>query len=358
MTQTVQKSQRNLNIDLLKFVYAWMLVFYHFYSETSLHVKQGRMAVEYFLIVAGVFFFMAYERDENAPPQKYIFKRFLRFLPWSTVAFIFTFVLKRMIISPHTAKELVDYLSGDIWEVLLIKMNGLNNGAALLNSPAWTLSTMLLVEIIMLGCLYCNKKVFVHIVLPVTIMMGFGVWRHIDSADVNVWTGYTTFGMIRTWLSYGCAYYCLQITQYLQTVRFNFAGKALLTVIETLCHALAVWVMLNRDSRNWQWCVMLAFVIAVPIAMSGHSLWNDLLHKLSWLIKFLGAYSLSIYLIHRPISRWFEHIYPSTDELYTHVWEYIIAVIVGALVYYFITTGLIRFWRTYGAKIKGIFVES
>lgn len=358
MVEHPQCEQRNLNIDLMKFLYSWFIVFYHFYSSTSSHFISGRYAVEFYLLTAGIFFFQAWERSEGAPPQKYIRKRFMRFLPWSTTAFVFTFVVRRVIIASNSPKQLLEYLSRDIWEVLLVKMNGINNGAGLLNGPAWTLSTMLLVEIVLLGCLFCNKKVVINIIIPLSLIMGFGFWRATANADVANWIGFTTFGVLRTWLVYGCAYYSFRLAEYLQGVKFNVLGEAVLTVMETFCYMFAALVMLFKDTRYWQWCVLLAFMAAVSISLSGHSLWRTALGKISGIVKYLSVFSLSIYLMHRPISRCFEYIYPDNDVLYAHVFLYMAAVLVGALAHHLITTGLIRFWRIYGIKIKAVFLEA
>lgn len=353
-----RSTQRNLSIDLMKFLYAWCVIFYHYYSSTHLHFKNGRYAVEFFLLAAGVFFFRAWERDEQTPPQRYIFKRFFRFLPWTTTAFIFTFIVRRIVIAHNTPRQLIDYLSKDIWEILLVKMNGLNNGAGLLNSPAWTISTMFLVEIVMLGCLFCNKKVTINVLIPLSLIIGFGFWRNTDKAAVENWVGFTTFGMIRTWLVYSCAYYCMKLADYMRRVRFNWRGRAVLTTIESLCHLFVLMAMLFVDTRYWQWCTLLAFMIAVSIALSGHSLWEVVLERFSGAIRFLGAFSMSIYLTHRPLSRYFEYIYKDNDALYAHVGQYVVAAIFVALLHYWITTGMIRFWRANSAKIKALFIEA
>lgn len=359
MAEYERSKQRNLNIDLMKFLYSWIIVFYHFYSSTKLHFVSGRYAVEFYLLAAGVFFFQAWERSENEPPQKYIYKRFMRFLPWSTTAFIFTFVVGRVITAANTPRQLIYYLfTRDIWEVLLISMNGITKGKAPLNGPAWTMSAMLLVEIVLLGCLYCNKKAVINVVIPASLITGFGFWCNTSSIAVMSWVGFTTFGVLRAWLNYGCAYYCLKLSGYLRDVDFNMLGRLVLTIIETLCHCFAVLAILYTESRHWHLCMLLALMIALSIALSGHSLWGGMLEKISGPVKYLGAFSLSIYLMHRPISRYFEYIYPKNSELYAHVAPYVAAVLAGSLAHYLITTGLIRFWRLHGMKIKAAFLKN
>lgn len=348
----------NYNIDIAKLMYAWCVVLCHFYSDTYIYFGNGRFAVEFFLITAGIFFFKAWERDESAPPGKYLYKRYMRFLPWTTTAFIFTFVVRRVVIAGNTPRQLIENLSKDIWEVLLIKMNGINHGGMLLNWPIWTLSAMLLVEIVMIGCLYCNKKAVINIVIPVSIIVGYGYWRNISSADAVGWIGFTTFGVFRAWIVYCCAYYCLRLSELLAKIRFTVWGQVVLTAVETLCHIFAVLAISFLDSRYWQWCTTLAFFIAIAIALSGHSLWNVILSKAAGVIKHLGALSLCTYVIHGPIVKYFEYIYPDMEVRYSRVGQYAAVVIIASVAHYLLVKWMIRAWRVYGPKIKRAFVEA
>lgn len=343
--------------DLWKFIYSWFVVYFHFYISTSRHFPGGKFGVEFFLLAAGVFFFRHLDRD-TFEPGPYLGRRFLRFFPWALTGFIFAFAVIRLYIGGvPSLKALANDLSGDIWEILLVKMNGMNDGSGLLNSPAWTLSSMLLVEIVMTGCYHTWRRSFVNVLLPLSLIVGFGFWQHLESAGTSSWIGFTAFGTFRTWLVYGCAYYCYRLSETLRRIDFNRRGEILLTALETLCHIFAIFVMLHRLSKNWQWCVLLAFFAAVAIAMSGHSLWNEALGRFSRAIRFLGALSLSVYLAHWPVIRFFQTVYPDTDALYAHVAVVTGGILAGALGHYFITAGLIRLCRTVKPKLTALLVR-
>ena len=52
-------------------------------------------------------------------------KRYCRFFWYALFAFIVTFLVYRVGISNvNTIVEISDVLSGDIWEILMVKMNG------------------------------------------------------------------------------------------------------------------------------------------------------------------------------------------------------------------------------------------
>lgn len=349
--------QRNVTIDLWKFVYGWFIVIYHIYNATGLHFKGGYYVVEFYLLAAGVFFFRTLEKHAPDPPPGYVGRRFMRFFPWSFSAFLFAFIVIRLVIDGRTSFGAVSKdLSGDIWEVLLVDMTGLNGGDYPVNVPAWTLSSMFLVEVLMLG-FYRYKKAFVHIVLPLTLMAGFGYWRTIPKAHVPLWVGFTSFGTLRAWLVYGCAYYCLQLSKFLRDTRFTHAGELALTGLETACHAFAIAAMLNTEAKTFQWCALLAFFLAVAVETSGHSLWNRALQRFSRPIGWLGSFSLSVYLMHRPVTRYFEMLYPDTAVYYAHLPAVLAAIIACSLAQYFLVTGLLRLWRKNKGRIKALFVQ-
>lgn len=338
-------------VDLWKFIYAWFIVIYHIYNATGLHLKGGYYAVEFYLLAAGVFFFRGLERRPDIPPSVRIGKRFLRFFPWAFSAFIFAFIVIRVMIDGDTTlSKIASNLSGDVWEILLVDMTGLNGGSYQLNVPAWTLSSMFLVEILMLG-FYQYKKSFVHIVLPLTLMAGFGFWRNMQKVTTPLWVGFTSFGTLRAWLVYGCAYYCLKLAELLQKTRLTHLAEVLLTALETLCHVFAILTMFFCDTRYWHYCALLAFFVALTIEMSGHSLWNAALQRFAPVTGILSAFSLSIYLIHRPITRYFEMLYPAMDVLYAHVLPMLAVILVCSLIHYVLISGLIRLCRAVRPKL-------
>ncbi len=51
--EEMRVEKRNGSIDLMKFVYAWFIVYYHFYFADHAHFISGRYAVEFFLLAAG-----------------------------------------------------------------------------------------------------------------------------------------------------------------------------------------------------------------------------------------------------------------------------------------------------------------
>ena len=347
-----------LAADLGKYFYCWFIVFYHYYNYYVTGqdlLPGGKFGVEYFLLAAGVFFFRHLDRHPDETPGAYIGHRFARLFPWALTAFVFAFAVIRLYINRTFApRDLATSLARDIWEVLLVKANGMNHGKGLLNSPAWTISSMFLVEIVMVGCFTTCKKPFLRVLLPMSLMAGFGYWRHVEVAGATTWIGFTTFGTLRVWLVYGCAWYCYRLSEALRRRRFGRRGQVLLTGAETLCHVLAIWMMLRFDTRYFQWCALLVFFIAVAIATSGHSLWNDLVGKCPRAARSLGTLSLSVYLVHWPVIKLFRKLWPAGVSVAAMIG----AVLVCSLVHCMLTECLIRLCRRLKPRLTEKLIKS
>lgn len=352
MQGMVMKKQ-NLDIQFFKFIYSCVIVLYHLASNTAITCRGGYCGVEYFLLSAGLFLFMAFQRGEekglNQTPGQYVLKRFLRFLPWSTTAFLATALVERLWIEPvESVVAWADLFSSDIWEILMVKWNGMNNNVHLVNSPAWTLSAMLIVGFFIWTLMYYYKKPFVNLIMPLTLVLGFGYWTHLPSANTELWLGFTTFGTFRTWLIMCLSFYCIPMAEKLSEISFNKKGKVLLTAAEVLIHVFSLCVIVYRADRYYQWLLTGLFMISIAIALSGHSYIAKILEN-SKLVKLLGDLSMSIYLMHTLVIRVFCYVYDISDWSYADLIPLFAALLVVSLLHYYGTQWIVKgtgyLWR-------------
>lgn len=349
----------NLDIQVVKFFYSWAIVVYHLAGCTAVQFRGGYCGVEYFLLTAGVFLFLSFERGEHTgrqrTPGEYVSKRFWRFFPWSITGYLLCVVVERVMINPVTdIVQWIDWFSSDIWEILMIKGNGMNNNMLLLNGPAWTLSAMLIVGFFIWTFLYHYKHAFMNLIMPLTLVMGFGYWMHLPSANTESWMGFTTFGTFRTWLLMCLGYYCLPMGRKLAQIPFNQLGKALLSLCEILIHVFAVAVMVYRAERYYQWLLTLLFMVSIAIAISGHSYLAKIMDG-SKTAVFLGNLSMSVYLVHTPVIRWFRSACDMGAWTYIDLLPLFAAVLFAAVVHYYLTAWLIKWipnlWKSFMNKI-------
>lgn len=350
---------RNLDIHFFKFIYAGVIVLYHLASNSAITCPGGYCAVEYFLLAAGVFLFASFERGEQtgrlATPAQYLVKRFLRFLPWSLTAFLLTAFVQRILIDKTFSPiAWLDYFSGDIWEILMISANGMNNNVYFLNSPAWTLSAMLLVGFLIWTLLYHYKKAFFAVILPLSLIVGYGYWMHLPSANTELWIGFTTFGTFRTWLVMCLSYFCLPLGRKLASVPLNKTGKLLLTIAEVLTHLFALAVIFCRAERYYQWLLTALFMLSISIALSGHSYIAKAFENRRS-IQLLGDLSMSLYLVHTAVLLAFRYVFDMDTWSYFQLIPLFLVVIVAAVCHYYGTSFVVRLvsnlWQRFCRKI-------
>lgn len=305
------KKTRNYDIDLFKVYYALIIVGYHFFSRAGTFLTRGNSAVSYFLIVSGMFLFRSFDAGKNRvlmTPSRFFVHRFWRFFPAMLISYIFAFVIFRGIVAPiEYFGQFVDYIASDIWELLLVKMNGMNRNEVFFNSPAWTISSIFLVGCMFWCFLYVCPRAFLNLILPVSLIFAFGYYLHQEDRSHEIWNGFTTAGTFRAWMMMGLGYYAYLLSKHLGAVRFNKAGSAVLTAVEILGHLFVFWSVNRRASASYEWCNTLVYAITAAIALSGHSFISKLLAGFRP-ARYFADVSMSIYLVHRPIVRlcsWF-----------------------------------------------------
>lgn len=336
--------KRNYGLDFWKLFYIFVIIIYHFFSDTKSVFPGGAIGVEFFLLTSGYLFYKSCNKGLNDTPVEYFMKRFKRFFPWTIVAFVSCAIVQWGFIRPITSfDDLFDEMGRYIWsDVLLIGMNGLQKP---LNVPAWTISSLLLVQFIMYSFLYTNKTLFINLLLSLTLLIGSGIFVNLEKAPLAGWIGYTMVGTLRAWIGVGAGYYCLLISDKLKSFTLNMKGKALLTTIEFLSHGIVIYIISTRhDTQNWRLVALLLFVIAVSIETSGHSLFCEVLSSCSCL-KFMGPLSMDAYLMQISIIRPYRNYYPDPTIRQTHFWEFIGVLIIVSGIYHVITMQMIKFCR-------------
>lgn len=326
---------RNGAIDLYRFVFCWLVMFFHFDQK---HFPLGKIGVEFFVLVSGFYFFSKWERYRSAHEDRssylpaYMKKRYLRFLPYTFLAFVFTFFVRRIWLvlaqgGTIALNALLIDLSGDVWEILLIDMLGFNNGSQMLNVPTWTVSCMLIVEFAVLCVLTYDEKLFSRLICPLSLLVGFGYWRTMEAANHELWIGAMTFGTLRVWLITCLSYYGYHIALRIKRVHFTRAGKALLTAIEAVSLLLVVAIAMHYSSRNFQWISTLLLLGACAIAFSERS-FSIKAFRDSRLTRYLGQLSFGVFLIHMPILSIYEFCFDNVTE---HLLSYCAVVLLSSV---------------------------
>lgn len=344
--------ERNGAIDICRFIYCLIIVGFHFYEETYEHFAMGYTGVEFFAIVSGLFFFRGWEKNKtiqkvpHSYTRAYMKKRFFKFFPYTTAAFLLLAVLRLFYAITSGMFSMVTFghwAATDIWEILLVKMGGLNNGQNLLNGPAWYISAMLIVEFLVLNLLARWENEFKHFILPLSILIGYGYWRNytVPGPAPGTWIGFTTFGVLRIYLATCVSYYVFLFTESLRKRNWTNYGRSMLTALEITSQLAAFAIILWGWSRDYIWVLILLFSVSIAITCSGKS-YSVKLFKQSRITNYLGRLSLSIFLVQAAAIRVFAMNYRDVYIRYSHKWEFLLTVFILAVLLDFIVPVLTR----------------
>lgn len=331
---------RNRSIDVYKFLFCVIIMFFHFYRQTDEHMIGGAGGVEFFVLAASMFFYQKFYKTRVSGGMsnlRYAKKRFMRFFPYTTAAFIIALFTNRII--PRILEEkattflqLYKWFSKDIWELLLLFSCGVNGNSGMLNGTVWTLSAMLICEFFVWGLLQHNEKLFRTLLAPLAFLTILGFWKNMDTADKDLWIGFTTFGVLRVFLLMCLGYYVYALSMRLQKMSLSRYARVWLTVCEFLCIGISLVNMNFFSTRYFRYENILLFSVAIIIAYSGQS-FSGKIFAVESVTKYLGELSLGVYLIHDPILKVFRQIYPDPYVMYAHKFVYLLAVLVISAVF-------------------------
>lgn len=361
----MEKTARNGLIDINRMGFALLIVLYHFYSNGEKHFYGGRFGVEFFTILAGFLFFAAWDGKScsSAPLERridywkrYMKRRYLRFLGYTLVAFLLTFLVVRVWHNGIDSLEaLTDTFSKDIWEILLIKMNGFNRGGGLLNAPVWTLCCMLFVEFLILGLLVFWERPFLFLFLPASLFVGCGWWMNLESANLGEFHTLFTFGMVRVYLLTCFGILSYNLSQRLRDIPLSKLGRWSLTVTELGGYLSCFLIACLRKDRYFQFCFIIIATVTIAISFSGKSYAGNQFPA-NRLTNFLAEYSFCIYLIHVPILRLFQYTHPDLNELYRQKFVFLFSVLIAGLLYLLLMRRMRSAMYMMGKKLRSRFL--
>lgn len=359
---------RNGFIDIQKFFYAWIIVIFHFYEYTHEHFEGGGTSVEFFLIVSGAFFFAGYKRrfdgiraeDRLNYPVQYIKKRLLRFLPYTLPAFAVAFIVRVVITddgkSINSVAHIIDLFVRNIWEIPLISMCGLTGGRGMINGVTWTISTMLIVEFLILNFLVRGEKTFCSFLAPIAMLIGCGFWAQIEDTSHLLWHGFTTFGVIRTFIMTCAGIYAWKGAEWLSKQKISAKGRKILTFLEISIHTIAIISMTCRSTRYYRMFLALLFTIAITITLS-HQGYTAKWFRQNKVTDFLGEWSMAIYVIHKSVGIFLYKFYESPYEYYRLKYIYGVLVVFASLVILYLARWINHTAPRVAEKARSIFID-
>lgn len=173
--------KKNGEIELLRFVFAMIIVIFHFEFNYKFGIfTQGRIGVEFFFLVTGVLMAKGAEKihieNHSIPNQTYIFisKKIKSFYPCFILVFILRCVLELLVLDKIPITVICKKIFLSIPGILLFKMNGISYEEGIDTGGDWFLSAMILAIFILYPILLYNYEYATKIFLPIIGLIGIG----------------------------------------------------------------------------------------------------------------------------------------------------------------------------------------
>ena len=301
------KKSRNGSLDLIKFLLAVALVFFHgkaaMASTSGALFLRGASAVESFFIIAG--FFMAKAAAEKQTPSfEYMKGRYFSLFPYHTFSFVLAFIAKCVMAGYFTLSIITCIKKIALLGILAIPefllfspLAGLKFMAGI-NGIEWYLSAMLLGMALLYPFIRKWSKQFSQYVAPLLFLFGSGVlYLLLGSYRGTYYTiGVICYGLIRavTMLSLGIFVYAVFEIMKKKANLDKTSTRVAITIIAIICWAVVFWYLNCNQSREFEFAMVYFAGVGTLLSATGKSYLSKPLSN--GFVRFLGKISLPMFL--------------------------------------------------------------
>lgn len=314
MFKKYKDSERNMGVELLRFIFAIIIVLGHGYgtfSEEGLPVwivKQGAIGVEFFFVLSGILMgkkVLKVKQSENESYEKignetinFIKKKYVSIFPTHVLVFIIMYI-EYVVWNQLGCLESLWLLISALPEFFLIYMSGLR--LTDINPNDWYISAMLLAMLIIYPWLRKFRGLFSKVISPTLSLIIFGylyqVTGTITPSGTLMMGGVFLKGTLR-----GIAEICLGITVYellivLNGKKFTQLGIVLLRFIEVGCYLSTIFVACTNVNGSWYFVFVFILALGLLISFSQYSVFK-VLPDIPY-IFYLGDLSMTIFVCQR-----------------------------------------------------------
>lgn len=287
----------------------------------------------------------------------YMKKRYIRFFWLCLPAFLLIFFIVRIWKGELAGiAKICDALSGDIWEILLVKMNGLNRGVWQLHTNTWTMSCMLFAEFFILGMLTFLEKPFLSFIMPLSLMAGIGYWANLKVVDIWAFHTFFTFVVLRVYLLMCVGVLSYLLCQRIKNISFSTIGRWVLTTAELSGYTVCMLIALYRNSIYYQFCFILITALVLAVSFSPKSFAGSALPA-NGFTNFCAELSLNLYLSHGAVLYSFRYLFKDVDDLYRQKYVFLFCALAAALAYTYIMRGVFKLLPIIKEKLRSAMLE-
>ena len=323
MSEKVIKKQRNVAIELWRFIMAIAIIGFHagfiiarscnettgFFMEVSNWFFGSSETLLVFTVTAGYFMAAHFTKRKNDPAYmsrsaasrawEYTAARIKTLLPVLIIGYIIAIVVCTSFYYPdYKTQDVLVMIVNSIWEFLGFHAAGLRstgNEFFNLNGPLWFISGMIIAGYFMYWALCKNEDVFSGFVTPLLAIFFAGWWCFTGTRASQ--TAWSTFGA-QTTSTNGMGGSATDAT----AREFSKGAKAALTVLNVVVSALLLWYILWQPTyfKLERWTVAFLCIALITLSLLNRDYLTAALNN-KVTNSYLGSISLYIYMLHYPV---------------------------------------------------------
>jgi peptidoglycan/LPS O-acetylase OafA/YrhL len=287
-----------------KIIFTYMIIIYHFdnpfpYSGEMGFTPGWYIAVEFFFVVSGFLVADAAAKGRYETALSYTVHRYKKLWPKYIVAFVLTFAAI-WYVNQLSLLQAADKLLDSYWEILLLQGIGLGRGWDYINPTLWYISIMLLVGYFLYYFLRNHRKVFLQIILPVIIIVGYSfLYREVGCTNtvVEISGIYVNNALIRGGADMCMGILAYEANRYLLEKQWN--SKAL-RCISPLIFVGVILISMKRGCGTLDFLYVFLLTAAIAIAF----LPCEGKEKTVMWVERISSLSYTIYLLHDLFRSW------------------------------------------------------
>ncbi|MGN1023848.1 MAG: acyltransferase family protein [Lachnospiraceae bacterium] len=280
-----EKRKRNGRIDLLRFVFALVIMLHHsryvLGDDNSVFIG-GSLAVEFFFLVSGYLMAVSAERANKKGPMSrtgaetwsFLWRKCRGFLPEFWIAWAIGFVFVSFA-ERYTLLQAFHAFKDEIFEALLLKMTGLYVQG--IDGVIWYISAMLVAMAILYPLLRRHQDVTEKIICPLValLILGYFCQELGHPRNPTKWLGLVYKGLLR-----GIAEISLGVTlrvfvRHLAPKRPRTWLRVFLEGFEALAVIYLVWYMFDHLPSVQDYFFILLLFVMLMVDFSGHGILTE-----------------------------------------------------------------------------------
>lgn len=340
---------RNGALDILKFLFAVEVVFYHGdFGEN--HFRSGYLATDFFFIVTGILFartamrYQVPDAEIGKDTASFMKRKILNLMPNYYVAWVICFVIRQIHDQCGLRQSMVNFAKS-YGELLLVSSTGMKD--YMVNGPMWYISSMLFALLLLYPLAKKLKENFLYLAAPILFffLMGF-TFQNYEALYQDARYGICSGTILRAvmMISLGCI--CYKIGEKLAARTFSKGERIAISVAELVIYLMIFGYMDVAERTNkLSWLLIYLMGAGATLTYSKAGYLTEYLD--GNVATFLGEYSYNCYLAHWAM---LQLVYSIT--WLTHAQKgviYLVASAANALFVMYVSKGLRVGWK----KLRG-----